>query len=95
MRLFSHLIISCSFLRSIYYGNELWDINYLMELEENFCYNFIGDIYFEHPNNHIFFVKFNLGEQEHILQYDLEKYKSKYNLIIDKIDGRVNCYNLL
>jgi len=88
MQLVSHLNITSSFcLREIYYGDELYDINHFLELEpnENNTY-FCGDIYFLHQYNYNFFVKFNIGKEEHILEYNFEKYKSKYDLFIEKID---------
>jgi hypothetical protein len=36
--------------------------------------------------NYNFFIKFNIGKEEHILEYNFEKYKSKYDLFIEKID---------
>jgi len=87
MKLVSHLTITCSFLRSIYYGDEPNDINHLIELEPNKNYTYYsGDIYFLHQYNYNFFVKFNIGKEEHILEYNFEKYKSKYDLFIEKID---------
>ena len=87
MKLVSHLNITSTFcLREIYYGDEPYDINNFLELESNENYTYSGDIYFLNEYNYNFFVKFNIGKQEHILKYNFEKYKSKYDLFIEKID---------
>ena len=88
MRLVSHLNITFTFaLKNIYYGDEPFDINHFIELEPNKDYTYYScDIYFLHQYNYNFFVKFNIGKEEHILEYNFEKYKSKYDLFIEKID---------
>lgn len=87
MKLVSHLTITSTIcLYKIYYGDELYDINHLIELETNNNYTYSGDIYFLHEYNYNFFVKFNIGKEEHILEYNFGKYKSKYDLFIEKID---------
>jgi hypothetical protein len=89
MQLVSHLTITSSFyLSEVLIGMNKFDLNYLVKLEptdEYFTYC-SGDIYFLYENQHMLFVKFTIEKKEHILEIDLEKYKSKYNLSIEIID---------
>ncbi len=94
MRLISQLTISSSFVTYIRIGTEKHDINYEMDLvfnETNYDYScdlfFINDAY----TNGTLYVRFFYNNKEHILEYELgNKYKSKYNLIIESHDGDIS-----
>ena len=88
MRFISHLILTTNtYISEIYIGDESYDINQLLDMNQTNNFKYKAECYFlyENKNLHIKLYCKN-KDKTYTLEYDLGGYEPEYDLLITKFE---------
>ena len=90
MRFISHLILTTdTYISEIYIGDESYDINQLLDMNQTNNFKYKAECYFlyENKNLHIKLIfKNRIKDKTYTLEYDLGGYEPEYDLLITKLE---------
>ena len=90
MRFISHLILTTyTYISEIYIGDESYDINQLLDMNQTNNFKYKAECYFlyENKNLHIKLIfKNKIKNETYTLEYNFGGYEPEYDLLITKLE---------